>query len=90
MWIGSANLAPALRAFDAHRDTVPGVFLLVCECVLLVGSGSAIALGVGPCFGVSKEVEGTRPDWGEVNARRMCKLAFLSLFGLAWGLGSLQ
>ena len=90
LWIGIANLAPALRIYESHRGTVQGVFLLVCECLLLVGSGTAIVLGARP-FSIRREEIGEIPhDWGGINATRLRRLALVSFLGLAWCLGSLR
>jgi hypothetical protein len=90
LWIGIANLAPALGIYDAHRGTVRGVFLLVCECLLMVGSGTAIVLGARP-FSIRREEIGEIPlDWGGINATRLRRLALVSFLGLAWCLGSLR
>lgn len=90
LWIGTANLDPALGLYEAHRGTLQAIFLLVCECALLVASGAAIALGVRPLWmRGSEQVEG-EDDWGGTNARRLRRLAVLSFLGLAWCLGSLR
>ena len=90
LWIGTANLGPALRLYDGQRGTLGGLFLLVCECALLVASGVAIALGTRPLLMRRTEgVEG-EDDWGGANARRLRRLAILSFMGLAWCLGSLR
>ena len=90
LWIGTANLDPALGLHEAHRGTLQAIFLLVCECALLVASGAAIALGAWPLWmRGSEQVEG-EDDWGGTNARRLRRLAILSFMGLAWCLGSLR
>jgi len=90
LWIGTANLGPALGLYEAHRGTLQGIFLLVCECAVLVASGAATALGARPLWMRRTEgVEG-EDDWGGSNARRLRRLAILSFLGLAWCLGSLR
>ena len=90
LWFGSANLDPALELYEAHRGTLQAIFLLVCECALLVASGAAIALGARPPrMRGSEQVDG-EDDWGGTNARRLRRLAVLSFMGLAWCLGSLS
>jgi hypothetical protein len=89
LWIGTANLGPALRLYDGQRDPLGGLFLLVCECALLVASGAAIALGTRPLWmGRTEPAEGEE-NWGGINAKRLRRLAILSFIGLAWCLGSL-
>jgi hypothetical protein len=90
LWIGTANVAQALRLYDAHRGTLGGVFLLVCECVLLVGSGSAIVLGAWPLWMRRTAPAEGEEDWGGINAKRLRRLAMVSFAGLAWCLGSLR
>ena len=90
LWIGTANLDPALGLYEAHRGTLQAIFLLVCECALLVASGAAIALGTRPLWmGRTEPVEGEE-NWGGINAKRLRRLAILSFIGLAWCLGSLR
>ena len=90
LWIGTANLDPAMGLYEAHRGTLQAIFILVCECALLVASGAAIALGARPLWMRRTErVEGEN-DWGGSNARRLRRLAILSFMGLAWCLGSLR
>jgi hypothetical protein len=90
LWIGMANLAPALRIYGAHRGTLQGLFLLVCECLLLVGSGTAMVLGAWPLLVRGKEIAAIGDERGRISAKRVRKLAFVGFLGLAWCLGSLR
>jgi hypothetical protein len=90
LWIGTANLRPALGLYDAHRGTLRGMFLLVCECALLIASGAAITLGASPLWMRRTEPVEAEEDWVGINARRLRRLAVLSFLGLAWCLGSLR
>jgi hypothetical protein len=90
LWIGTANLGPVLRLYETHRGTLRGLFLLACECVLLVGSGAAIVLGARPWFMERRETGENEEDWGGINAKRLRRLALVSFVGLAWCLGSLR
>jgi hypothetical protein len=89
LWIGATNLGPALDLHNEHRGTLAGVFLLVCECALLVGSGGAIALGARPLWMRHTAPAEGEEDWGGINAKRLRSLAIVSFAGLAWCLGSL-
>lgn len=89
LWIGAANLGPALGLYETHRGTLRAIFLLTCECALLVASGTAIALGARPLWLRGSEQEG-ETDWTGTNARRLRRVAILSFMGLAWCLGSLK
>ncbi len=91
LWIGTTNLGPALGLYDEHRGTLGGLFLLVCECALLVGSGGAIALGARPLLVRRTAVMAeSQEDWGGINAKRLRRLAIVSFVGLAWCFVSLK
>jgi hypothetical protein len=89
LWMGSANLRTTLRLYDAHRHTFVGFVLLVCECILLASSVAAILLALGPYVmkGSGDVDDGV---WCRGNAKRLRKVAVVSLLGLAWCLGSLN
>lgn len=92
LWIALANLASSLDLYIAHRGTLKALFLLACECGLMVGSATAIALGAGPVLRRQASKPGTADDslWQRLNVRRLRRLALLSFLGLAWCLGSLR
>jgi hypothetical protein len=90
LWIGTSNLGLVLRLYDAHRSTFRGLLLLACECVLMVGSGTAIVLGARPLIMERRETGEKEEDWGGINAKRLRRLALVSFVGLAWCLGSLR
>ena len=90
LWIGATNLGPVRGVYDAHRGTLRGIFLLVCECALLVGSVGAIAVGARPLWIWRTAPAEGEQDWGGLAAKRLCKLAIMSFIGLAWCLGSLR
>ncbi len=91
LWIGMTNVVPTLGLYNEHRGTLGGLFLLVCECALVVGSGGAIALGARPLLmRRTAAAAQSQEDWGGINAKRLRRLAIVSFVGLAWCLGSLK
>lgn len=91
LWIGTTNLGSTLELYAEHRGTLRGVLLLLCECVLLVGSGGAMALGAQRLWMRRGALPPEGPeDWSGMNAKRLRRVALLSFVGLAWCLGSLR
>jgi hypothetical protein len=89
LWMGAANLRATLRFYDAHRYTFVGSVLLVCECILLASSTAAILLALGP-YAMKRRGNVDDRVWCRGNAKRLRKVAVVSLLGLAWCLGSLN
>jgi hypothetical protein len=88
LWAAGANLRPALELRGAYRGTAISLLLLVCECLLMIGSAISVLIAGRALLAQRAAAKEGVCEIG--NARRLRNLALLGLLGLAWCLGTLR